>query len=120
MAKVKLDFEPPTGVIESTRDVGLEMKAWVGGWWRDAIAHHVSIKGPPRSKPDEYPRIDTGEFHDSLYYRLYGQNEEFLEITSDAQHADELEQIRPTFSRALDEDWSLFIRELEYLWRSTQ
>ncbi len=115
MADVKLEISEDA-IKATSRGMTKEVMEWVGAWWRDAIAHHVSIEGPPRSKPGEYPRVDTGEFHDNLYYRLYGRWGNLLEIASDAPHAEELEEIRPTFSRAFEEDWELFVREFDRLW----
>lgn len=99
-------------------DNAREIMEWSGQWWVDAIRHHVSIVGPPRSLPSEYPRIDTGQFHDGMEYSTfveagastYGYT---LIFSSDPKSA-QVDEIRPTFQRAAEEDWELFEKELDY------
>ncbi len=95
-----------------------EIMEWSGQWWVDAIRHHVSIVGPPRSLPDEYPRIDTGQFYDGMefttHYDTGASQYGYTLIFSSDEKSLLVDRKRPTFQRAAEEDWELFEKELGY------
>lgn len=66
----------------------------------EEVAGNIGIQGPPRSQEGEYPRRDSGELVESLFYHVEGMT---LIVGASADHAEKVEEIRPFMVRTFTE-----------------
>ena len=79
----------------------------IGGELSWLIQHNIGIQGPPRSTPDEFPRMDTRELHNEVTWWIDGES---VFVTSLAPHTPFVENIRPFLVRTLEEEFGTLQR----------